>query len=209
MDLILLLLSLINHTPTILHETHDIVEVNSIYAIQGDVTMTQIIWWDYNPRINKYQIADWRLVPTIRRLTLKDIIANQNLSFKEMADKCGIKTLRMQEIIIDSSIASTSERRIIAKALKVDVSDIDFDPGIIQWEIKHTPILPTKVDGYYISTFFDKKGEVMRRIRAKTYTRTAYDFDVEIYERAHLEQEQRVKLRKNVHNIIKRITPKE
>lgn len=50
----------------------DLVEVNHFYDDQGRLVFDQIIYYDWSPVHNRYQVRDWRLLKTPTQIPLRD-----------------------------------------------------------------------------------------------------------------------------------------
>ena|SRR3990167_2149182 len=61
-ELMLLFLVLLLPTDRIVCDTTDEVEVNHVYSEDGEHRFSQLIWWDWNTDVNRFDIVDWRFV---------------------------------------------------------------------------------------------------------------------------------------------------
>ena len=57
-----LLFCLIPHLELPITEYHDTIEINTFYGDDGYIVFSQVIWRDYNPPSNSFDIVAWRLL---------------------------------------------------------------------------------------------------------------------------------------------------
>ncbi len=117
-------------TNPIRHVTVDQVEVieyNHFYDEQGRHVFDQLIFYDWSPRENRYQIRDWRLIKTVSQAPYHD--ANRGFYVATWHDGLTLRQVRAASVretwtqydpeLIERAVLPKEQRRELSDARKV------------------------------------------------------------------------------------------
>lgn len=66
---VFLLLLILPHTE-VTHDHCTTIEISHVYDDNANHTFSQLVFWDWNPRENRYDVRDWRIIKSKQQLPI-------------------------------------------------------------------------------------------------------------------------------------------
>lgn len=106
----------------------EVIEYNHFYDEQGRHVFDQLIFYDWSPRENRYQIRDWRLIKTVSQSPYYDV--NRGLYLATWHDGLTLRQVRAAAIretwtqydpeLLERSVLPKEQRRELSDARVLD-----------------------------------------------------------------------------------------